>query len=136
MVMKYHEKIIVGTHSWRDELKVWETPMAYDEWKAAVCGKFHAPEGALQKFYAAQWDAADCREYMSIENMFGKPPKPKKARVVVLDDVAVNRRYALALWRESMKLLTRKLTPSARQLVGDMWKRMGAQLEIDDESKA
>lgn len=127
-------KLVVQVLTWRDEWKQWTTPMPFDEWKAAVCGASFAHESILREFWESQWDAADCREYMMISKMLGRPPKPKKIpkeRVVTLDDAAINKRFAMCLWRECAKLLTRRMTPSARQIVSDMSARMAGQLGIE-----
>lgn len=124
-------RLAVGRHTWREELKPWAEPLEYESWKAIVCGQSYAHDDVLREFYAAQWDAEDCREYMLVEKILGAHPKPPVKRVVTLDDAAVNRRFAKALWRECNALLTRRMTPSARQLVVAMSARTAAQAGLE-----
>ena len=134
--MKDKTKIIVGSHTWHHEVETWTAPIDYDTWHETVCGAMVGNESSLRAYYDAQWDAMSCKEYLITNKMLWKAPKPKKPpkeRVVTLDDAAINRRYALCLWRESQKLVTRRMTPSARQIVNDMSARMAGQLGISPD---
>ena len=128
------EKVIVGRHGWRDEVQVWSRPWDYEAWKEAVCAGRYAHENHLRAYYAGQWEPDSCAEYMVANKVFckpPKPPKPPKERVVTLDDAAINRRFAMCLWRECVKLLTRRMTPSARQIVVDMEARMRKHIGVE-----
>ena len=130
---------VVGRHSWLDEVQTWSRPWEYKEWKAAVCAGRYAHEAVLQKFYGGQWEPLDCAGYMIANKIFCKPPKPKKEpkeRTVTLDETAINKRFAMCLWRECTKLLTRRMTLGARQLVLDMYDRMGKQLNISGDENS
>lgn len=111
----------VKVHTWQSEVKLWAAPISFENWELAVCQGRAADADALKEYYGAQWDAADCREFMMLNKMFKRVPKPRQ---VVLDVEAVNRRFALCLWRECGKLLTRRMTPEARQIVCGMSERM------------
>ena len=115
-------------HTLADEAKRWSRQWARAEWEAAVCqGQFVMP-ATLATCFALEWEPADCREYLAINKLFKRLPRE---RLVLLDDEAINKRFAMCLWRECTKLLTRRMTPSARRLVSDMYVRMGKQLGIE-----
>ena len=127
-------------HPWQLDVKLWESPISFEDWSQIVCGDMVANPIELRKYYAASWDAADCREFLLIHKRLKRKKiiKPLKSRVVTLDEQVIRKRFAVALWRECLKLLTRRMTPSARQLVCDtkeqMEKAAGIQLGIDTES--
>lgn len=128
------EKVIVGHDTWHGHVIRWEAPIGYEIWKAIACAGRHVDETRLQQFYAAQWEPSDCAVYLYQHGMARKRPKEKtapKARVVTLDVDAINKRFAVCLWRECSKLLTRRMTPEARKLVCDMQARMEAQAGIE-----
>lgn len=128
------DAVIVGRHTWESEVEKWSRPWEFDEWKEVVCRGKIVNADLLVKYYAAQWEPESCHGYAVANKLFLKlSPKTKKipvSRVVTLDDAEINRRFAVCLWRECGKLLTRRLTPSARQLVSDMHERMRLQAGI------
>lgn len=93
----------------------WNRPYTYDEWKAIVLVEGRsADEEMLQYFYGLTWDPVDCTEMMLTDKLY---TKAKKLRVVIMDQERVNRRIAVALWKECARLLMRRLTPDARAMV-------------------
>jgi len=120
--------LIVGTHSWKNEVKRWQAPIDFETWRAEVCGRMAGDHLPLREYYEACWDAADCNEYLLVNGMLKTPPK---RRVVTLDVETVNKRFAVCLWRECHKLLTRRLTPEARKLVCDMRVKMQVRAGIE-----
>ena len=121
---------------WQVEVKKWDAPIPYDEWAAIVQGGMVANPIALRQYFEAEWEPHDCHEFMVIHKRLKrkkipKPPRAAISRVVTLGVAEINRRYAVCLWRESLKLTTRRMTPEASQIVSDTRKRMEAQLGID-----
>ena len=51
-------------------------------------------------------------------------PRAAISRVVTLGVAEINRRYAVCLWRESLKLTTRRMTPEAKALVIETQERV------------
>ena len=106
-----------------EPVELWRAPWEYETWKAAVLkGRFLA-EDKLLALYAEQWEPNVLYQVLADHNMLRLTPKlpkqPKPPRRVVLDQKAVERRVAKAIWLECSKLLVRRMTPDARQWVCD-----------------
>ena len=123
--------IIIGQHDWQDEVAPWSRAWEYEEWKQAVCGDKIHDEERLRAYYAAQWEPADCHAYLVSNKALQPRLKAPKERVVILDAVKVERRFALALWRECSKLATRRTTPDARRIVNETQERMEKVLGLE-----
>lgn len=87
--------------------------MPYEEWKAIVCSDQPAGEGLLQKLYAKGWEAKACRSYMLDCNMFGVSKPPYQRRQIDTD--VTQKKVASVAFKELSALLTRNLTPHARE---------------------
>lgn len=125
-----NEKTLVGRHTWEHDVVTWPAPMDYEPWLGEVCQGQELREDRAREFYAAQWEPSSCRQYLMFNKGFVRPARAPKSRVVVLDAAAIDRRFALCLWRECGKLATRKMTPDARALVKSMSDRMAEKLGI------
>lgn len=113
---------------WKAEVKPWSEPLDFETWKERVCEGREASETLLAEFYAESWDPTDCRDYMLLQKLFKRHPKPRHI-VLTLEDV--NKRYAVALWREGMRLLVRRMTPEARAFVVETQGRAEAAAGIE-----
>ena len=94
----------------------WQRPWQFDEWKAATLKGRHAGEELLQMLYSRQWEPSECNLYMQAANLFKRAPSAKTRRVA-LDMEAVQKRIALAIWKECGVLLGRNMESGARQFV-------------------
>ena len=94
----------------------WDRQWTYDAWRAIVCAKGReADEGQLTETFAARIDPHYAVELFSANKLF-RYPKTKRRRTAI-DEDEVQRRLALAIWRECSVLLARYLTPEARAIV-------------------
>jgi len=110
--------VIVQRITWQDDVEEWSRPWEFDEWCKAVCQGKNVNLVLLQKYYAAHWEPASCHAYV-VKNKLGIDPNKRfKSRIVTLDELAVNRRFALCLWRECGKLLSRRMTPPSTIFMG------------------
>ena len=107
-------KVILGRHTWKSEVKPWAESIPYEAWREQVLKGQELDEESLRDFYAAAWDATDCRQYLLITKAL---TSSKKSRHVTLDLAAVNRRIGKAVWVECNKLRVRRLTPEAKAFV-------------------
>lgn len=107
-------KVILGRHTWKSEVKTWAESIPYEAWREQVLKGQELDEESLRDFYAAWWDATDCRQYLLITKAL---TSSKKSRHVTLDLAAVNKRIAKAIWVECNKLRVRRCTLEARNFV-------------------
>ena len=103
-----------------EPVELWREPWEYERWRAAVLNGRFLAEDKLQALYAEKWEPKVLYQVLADHNMLRLgPKKPKLPRRVVLDQKAVERRVAKAIWLECSKLLVRRMTPDARQWVCD-----------------
>ena len=92
----------------------WESPLAYADWVAIVLHpNKRANTSFLKECYAQEWNPKACAAMMESRGLFLARGRSK----VKLDDDAVQRRIAQAVWRECSRLLLRQMTSTARAFV-------------------
>lgn len=95
----------------------WHEPWEYDRWRAVGLKDEEADEELLQRLYAEQWEPQELYKAMLHGRWFKGRLRQKKTRQVILDQAAVERRIARAIWVETGRLILRRLEPGARSYV-------------------
>ena len=93
----------------------WESPLDYSDWVIIVLhpGK-RADTAFLKECYAQEWDPKACAAMMESRGLFIARGSRNRVKI---DDDAVQRRIAQAIWRECARLLLRQMTSTARAFV-------------------
>ena len=116
-----------------------KSPMEFETWRNIVLqnGMKYVSPKMLVKFYEDGWDAEECILMIVDCGFYIVPPveqvrkEQKKYRPVVYERMFVEKRLALAMWKECGRLLGRNLAPEARALVIETKEKMEAVLIRD-----